>query len=335
MSEAPGEPAPPDEMPPDGPPPPRRPAIPGHPVAASAIAAFVLLLSFIARLSVAPPVIADTAQRIGYLLGGAILGLIIWAIAWVSTLRRAPARWQIASLLLLAALGFALTAIDIGRRRSVDQSDISATIAKLRAATAAAPGTARFDAGPNAGPMTRLTAAAAQPVLADARVLNRAQDEAALNQLITLEGLTRDSPVLDHCDRAEAIAPLARSIATHYPASIAAARAEGETLIAEGKIDRPSLDGFVTGLRSAQAGYQQQMGLLARLAEGAADMCRILARRRWSRGDDGRVLFDNDADMREASAVRAGMEPALGQLQQMRQSELANGRSKPGQAIGK
>ena len=76
----------------------------GHPVIATVVAAFVALLGSLPGrgTSLATEGLAD---RLGYIAGGAVFGVILWAIAYAITIRRASRRWKIGSFILLVLLG--------------------------------------------------------------------------------------------------------------------------------------------------------------------------------------------------------------------------------------
>jgi hypothetical protein len=307
-------------IPPDPPPP--RPRRAGRPILATLIGLFFILLPLGSdRLDM--PAAYDTAERIGALLGGAVSGIIVWLIAYAVTIRRASRAWALASLLVLATTGLIAAVVGMGRHELAMARDIAAAEHGLASVMRAGAGNASFTPGADAGPITRLAAAAAAPMIADARRLNQAEADSGMLQIMTFAGLTTDAPVLRHCDKIAAVAPLALAIGRRFPSYLDAARAEGRNLVANGLVEQPAIDAFLRGFAVTQPRYRRQSGLAATIAEGEAAMCRILAHRNWHRGEGDRIVFDDDADMQAASALRARFAPALEEIDAAQQGGVA------------
>jgi hypothetical protein len=232
-------------------------------------------------------------------------------ICYAITLKRASRGWKIASLVILLLIGTIGNLANLGRRNLAIRADAQAALANLVRAADAGPDAPPIDPGPDAGPFTRMGAKSANMLIADARAFHTAQTAAGLATVISFHGLTKSSAVLDHCERLDAVATQADALADRYPAYVAAARAEGEAMIARGRLDQPGMEKFLTGLTAEQAEFHRQWTIAAGIARTGTALCRILARRRWEMGDDGRVLFAYGGDLEAARALLAKLQPDL------------------------
>jgi len=306
-------------MPPEPLPPPL--ANRGRPVLATLIGALVLLLPLGAPPGGHAPY--DLPGRLGALTGFALVALIVWGLCYAITIKRAVAGWKIASLVILILVGLLVGVIRIGQQSIARDDDETMVLsAQLKALAAKDPASATFEAGADAGPITRLTAAMAEPILADARRLAAAQKAAGLDQLLSLEGVTQSSPMLDHCDQVAALAPMTSANVARFPVYLAAVRKEGDAIVAAGQASRGNVDSFIRGLTASQEKFVRQGTLATRIAEGGAELCRILARRNWTRGPDGRINFTNNDDLAAAQAVQTQLEPVLAEFNANRQAGI-------------
>jgi len=216
----------------------------------------------------------------------------------------ATGAWRIAPLALLLLGGC--------QKHKAIEEDAHQTVTQLKGAMTAGPG-AKIEAGADAGPMTRLTAIVGNMILADTNSFSAASSEAGLAQVISLEGLTPGSPVLDHCDKIDALGPRSRAVAARYPVYLATVRSEGARLVAAGELPQAELDGMIRGMTGQQEAFNRQWTLGGELAAGAGQLCRILARRHWQ-GTGGGEQFTDQGDLAEASAVRGKLEPVMSEV---------------------
>jgi hypothetical protein len=168
-------------------------------------------------------------------------------------------------------------------------------------------------------------------ILTDTNAFSAAASEAGLAQVIALQGLAPSSPVLDHCDRIDALGPRARALAARYPAYIAAVRSEGGKLVASGEIPSSGLDSMIHNFTQSQQPFNRQWTLGGELAGHAGRLCRILARRHWSNGPRGEVRFTDAADRADADIVRAQIEPVVNEVNALG----ANARAQSMEAMGR
>jgi hypothetical protein len=284
----------------------------GRPALTTAIAAALMVAVTLGNHSVAAT--HGQAQRLGYLLGGLIFGVIVWAVCYAITLRKASRRWQLLSLGLMMAIGVATAAAGLGTRHDGIRRDALETIDQVKQAMAAGQA-GRIEAGADAGPMTRLTAVVGNMILADSNAFASASNAAGVPQMIWPAGLTPSSPLLDHCDRVAALPPRADALAARYPAYLDAARAEGGRLVAEGKLPQSELDGMIRGLAGQQESFHTQWTLAGQLAGGAGEICRIFARRHWRKGPKDEVIFTDPADRAAMMAVRARLSSVMKEIE--------------------
>jgi hypothetical protein len=205
-----------------------------------------------------------------------------------------------------------LTLAGCQEHKSMKQEDARQTLQQLKDANA---GQGRMiQPGADAGPIARLTAGIANMMLADNRAFSEAASQAGLAQVIWLEGLTTSSPVLDHCERIDALGARARALGARFPVYIQAVRSEGGKLVASGDMPQRELDGMIYGMGRQQQAFNRQWTVGGELADHAGQLCRILARRRWTSSDNGELHFTNSGDRAEATALRAKLAPLMTEI---------------------
>jgi hypothetical protein len=313
-----------------GTPSPRHDPVPrkaGRPALTTAIAAVLMVVATIGNHSVAAG--HDQAQRLGYLLGGVIFGVIVWLVCYAITLRKASRGWQLLSLALLVAIGVVTAAAGLGAQHDGIRRDAQQTIDQVKQAMAAGQ-TGRIEAGADAGPMIRLTAVVGNMILADRNAFASASNAAGVQQLIWPDALTPGSPLLDHCDRVAALPSRADALAARYPAYLDAVRTEGGRLVAEGKLPQSELDGMIRGLAGEQEIFHRQWTLAGQLAGHASEICRIFARRHWHKGPKGEVIFTDAFDRAEMIAVRTRLAPVMKEIE----ANSAKARARSKEAMG-
>lgn len=221
--------------------------------------------------------------------------------------------WRIAPLAILLLAG-------CQKSRAVEE-DAQQTVNQLKRAAEAGK---QMTVDPSAGPMTRLSAIVGNMILADTKGFSAAASEAGMAQLISLEGLTVRSPVLDHCERIDALGPRAKALAGRYPVYLETVRAEGGKLVAQGELPQAEVDGMIRGMSRSQQAFSRQWTLGGELAGQAGQLCRVLARRNWSNAAGGQVRFDNESDLAEATAIRARIEVVMNEVNRISSNARAN-----------
>jgi hypothetical protein len=84
----------------------------GHPLIGTLACLAVLGMALAGQGST--PVESDGgASDAGYVVGGALFGLILWAIAFAITIRKASTRWKLGSLILVMLLGALVALVDL------------------------------------------------------------------------------------------------------------------------------------------------------------------------------------------------------------------------------
>lgn len=293
----------------------------GHPAVATAICAFVLLAAVAGGSVTAPP--RNGAELFGEFLGGAAFGPILWGIAYAITIKRASPGWKVGSLIVLLLLSIVCSLAKIGARGAMLHDDAVAARQQLQGVMANGINGAPTTPGKDAGPLARMTSLTINMTLADAKSFDTDSKAAGLEQLLSFEGITRSSPLLDHCDRIAALTARAGEMEGRFPAYVAAGRKEGEAAVAAGTLDQASVDGYVDGAAKGKASFERQWTLVGQIATEAAGLCRLLARRHWRRGADGKILFP-PAELNEAQPRLARIQKASAEIEQIRAAARGN-----------
>lgn len=296
----------------------------GHPIVATI--AGVLFLLLIASQGRGAPFgggAESQAANMGYLFGSVATGAaIVWGIAYAITIRRASRAWKIASLIIIAIASLLSTAIRMGGRDAALASEAMDVTNQVQAMVESGKGPAdvKFKAG--SGPMSRMMAAMLNPQLADGAAFEKEMQAAGLVQVVSFEGLTRNSPVLDRCDGLDSLAARAGYYRSRWPRHMAAAFAVGQDAVRAGEMSSEAMRGFEEGVRKSSPNTDRQWELSQLSATEAAAICRVLARRNWDKPGNV-VLFRNNADLAEFNRHGARIDSYAAESEQIR----ARGRS--------
>ncbi|HWI86510.1 MAG TPA: hypothetical protein VNT42_09340 [Sphingomonas sp.] len=162
-------------------------------------------------------------------------------------------------------------------------------------------------------PLMRITAAMTNAAVADTRAYDAELDATGVEKILTLEGLTPGSPVLDHCDKISFMVERANAMGGRYADYIALARKQGEIEIAAHQLQPIELAGFLDGMAKQRTGFEQRWAATAGLAREAAALCTVLARRHWRVGPSD-VLEIEEPDLTEAQRLTESVQQAAQHL---------------------
>lgn len=283
----------------------------GHPLAATIIISLIMIVSAVNVRHSPPP--SDPAEAMGHMagtvLGSAIFGLILWNIAFAITIRKASSRWQARSGIAIIIVS-TLTGI-VSLVTSMPHIDVRAESresAQQMREVLAANGSPDRPIAPGQGFLSRMNAVLINGVLADSEAYQRETAVSGLNQLLDLDRLTPTSPVLRHCDRIAALAARAAYFRDRIEVHVAAAFAETEDDVREGRLPAAARDGFLSGATDGRAEYQRLWNISRDYAAETASLCNLLARRPWSRSA-GTITFNRMSDVerfnRHVSRIQA------------------------------
>jgi len=179
-----------------------------------------------------------------------------------------------------------------------------------------------IDASASDQPLMRMLAATTNAVLADNNAFEEESAAAEADKLISLEGLTPTSPVLDHCDRVAALTPRAEAIGKRYPEYIAGGRKQGEIEVAAKRMQPGEVDAFAEAMALQQPSFEQGWALTGKLMHDAAALCTILARRHWQVDTSG-TLEIAKPDLTEAQHLLESLQQVAQQLAELEQTRRA------------
>ncbi len=279
----------------------------GHPLLATIVCAVLLLLSRCGGGSSEAGLSSD-AMMTGIVVGGGLIGLVFWTIAYAITIRRASPRWKIASLLVLVCVGLWTGAATVSARKQAFSRDVAASRVLFQQARVRKAGTA-LPVPAGAGTLTRMAAAHVNAAFADLDRQSAAQIEAGMAEILQLRGLRKTSAVLDHCDRFDALENSARAVRAKPTRYLDAARAVADADVAAGTIDRSLTDSVLEGMLRNRGAIERRWDRLAAQARTASQVCAILARRHWTTAPDGTIAFTSHAEVAAVNAALRRLDP--------------------------
>lgn len=162
-------------------------------------------------------------------------------------------------------------------------------------------------------PLIRMTAAMTNAVLADNNAFEEEARAAEFGKLVSLEGLTPSSTVLDHCDRVTALVERANAIGRRYGDYVALARKQGEIEVAAHQLQPGDLAAFLDGTGDGRAGFEQRWAAAAGFVRETAALCTVLARRHWRVAPSG-ILEIEEPDLTEAQRLMQNVQQAAQRL---------------------
>lgn len=229
----------------------------------------------------------------------------IW---WDAITRRSRRKQLLAGFAMALLIGTQPTLAQAPKDASVTRQDLTeakSTLAKGEP----------MDAGALEKPLMRILATTSSAMLADSKYFDAALEVAEVAQLVSLEGITPASPILDHCDRIVALKEHADAIGKRYPDYIAIARKQGEAEVAANRLQPGEVDAYLEGMTEQRPGFEQRWATAGKLTQEAGALCTVLARRHW-RIDSAGLLDIDDPD-------RAEVEHLLESLQEVGQLAIA------------
>jgi len=275
----------------------------GHPLLATLIGCFLLVLTVGAPVRDAALATSDrseaAAYQAGQLIGSVLIGIIVWAIAYALTVRRASPRWKIGSLVILVVLSLLVGLIRLGGREAALRSDARAAAEQMKQVVA---GDGRMEApiAGGSGPLSQMMAALLNTALADQQAFDRGATASGVYRVLDLTSLRRDDPALRGCDRIDGLVLAARTQAARYPDHLDAARAAGARHVQSGALRADELDSFIAGASNNERSYRRNWTITGDWASEAAALCRLLAARPWSRSGS-EIVFAADRDAAAAN----------------------------------
>ncbi len=263
----------------------------GHPLIATLAGAALLMLAAL----IGPHLIAQ--QPLAHLLvGGAALGLGLWLVALLVSVRRAPIVWILGSLVLLVAAGLGAGLIAHGQYQTGARADAS-SFAEIEFAPDGAPQLPAGIAG--RGPISRLYAEKVQAEAAEQREFAAALGQFGIGNLNSPYLLSQDAHAIANCAAIDAIKATAQSQADKRAArnAVLARAIAAASLPDDAKQGIAALAGAQPGTRGDPLLANQQAML-----DASKTLCTLLARRTWF-NDGGFFGFRNGADKAAFDAI--------------------------------
>jgi hypothetical protein len=179
-----------------------------------------------------------------------------------------------------------------------------------------------IDASGSDQPLMRMVAALTNAALADNNAYEEEAAAAGVDTLVSLEGITPTSPVLDHCDRVTALTARADAIAQRYPEYIAIGRKQGEMEVAAKRMQPGEVDAFAEAMAEQSSGFQLGWTLAGKLAHEAGALCTVLARRHWQVDSSGTMEIA-EPDLTEAQHLLESLQQVVPQIVTLEQTRRA------------
>ncbi|WP_448662423.1 hypothetical protein ACG3SL_17410 [Sphingomonas sp. CJ20] len=265
-----------------------------HPVLAILGGNAVLVLA-----AVAAPLLAAPRPMAALVLGGGGLGLALWLVGLVVTVRYASLAWKLGSLVLLIAAGAGAGLIAHAQYQTRARADASSF--------------AEIEFAPNGAPLMPADASARGPVsarfvqslkadLADQRAFADAMGAFGLGALNSPYLLQQDPRAIQHCAGLDAIKDLARKQSARRGTDAAALRAA----IAAATLPPRARQGMLQIAAATNPDPATDTLLANQIAmlDASGELCALLARRSWFNAG-GYFGFNSPADRAQFQAIGA------------------------------
>lgn len=274
----------------------------GRPLLATLIASLLLILA--ASYGSAGALPSEPAARLAYIIGALFASLVLfWFIPYLVTIRKASRGWKIGSFVAIALLSLVVVMAKFGAaQRQADEAmrrDLQQAARQMSVQLdGAAAGPVQADA--NSGPLTRMTAAFLNGVMADRSAWEDEARSAGMTQIIGVEGLTEASPALRNCERILRLSESADRYSRRVGQHLGAARRVGREAVAKGELRPSDLDDFFEGAERGLPLYREMWASQARLGAETGALCRLMSQSQWETAGN-EILFRNEADRLQAA----------------------------------
>ncbi|QIG78921.1 hypothetical protein [Stakelama tenebrarum] len=280
---------------------------------------------------IAPQILPPLPQA--YLFGGgAVLGLVVWAIAAAVTMRSAGALWIVASLVLLVG-GGVLGSLNIARLHNAGGTHDASTFAEIEVGPDGRP-----QLPPEAdkrGPISQAYVEAFNAARDDRQALDDAMAEMNLGALNSPYLLEQTPEILGRCEEIAAIKERADTNSERR-AERTGALAE---MVASSELPEKIQQGITMMIAPVgkpgepDPALEQQQALL----DGTQQLCELLAKRSW-RNEAAYFGFTNGADRRRFEEINEARQAAakdIAALERQATTRLTEGREMVREALSR
>ncbi len=228
---------------------------------------------------------------------GTVVALLVWAVAFLVTLRRAPIGWKIGSFFAMIVVGLVAGVVGIGTTITAMQDDVRA-IAEVKINQNFG---LELPEGGARGPISKATFAYLKIVVDDAMKHRQALQALDYDAMTSPDALKQHDGLLSHCDQRATVTPMIEAYYARRRAAFIKWQADLNAI----DMDENFRKGFAAAgdrshgrfdnlLQRAATNEHAQIGELVA-------MCQILARHHWVE-QFGRIAFTSPADLRDFNA---------------------------------
>jgi hypothetical protein len=260
------------------------------PLAATITGSIVILV-----VSVAINSFASHRHMLVTTLGaGTVVALLVWIVAFLVTLRRAPIGWKIGSFFAMIVIGLVAGVIGIGTAITALQDDMRA-IAEIKVNPYS--GLEMPDGGAR-GPISKAAFTYFKAVVDDAMKHRAALKGLGYEAMTSASALRNNPQLLSHCDQRATVTPMIEAYYARRRTAYGKFRADLSAI----DIDENFRKGLIDGVDKAQKDHGDLLERAAANEHGQIGeliaMCQILARHRWIE-QFGNIAFTNPGDLRD------------------------------------
>lgn len=268
-------------------------------------------------------------KPLSYMLGAAFgQALIIWAICYAVSLRRASRGWKIAAFAIFLAISLLITMGKAGGANIAAREDAADAVEGMEAMLESGN---MWAVTAGKGPMASMSAAAVASLAADQRAFD--EDLKASHMLDIVQSTRlREATTPQNCTRIAALEGQARHFGARWPVHITAARNAGEAIVAKGGYPSNSVTSFIDGMTEGKDSHVQRWVQNATMAREASAMCRMLASESWHQKGgilqfadaannaryDRHVAAYNQAFLAQQAAAEASMKRSKSEIEKMK-----------------
>ena len=263
------------------------------PLAATIVGAIVILIVSVMLNSFA----SHRHMLVTTLGAGTVVALLVWGVAFLVTLRRAPIGWKIGSFFAMVVVGLIAGVIGIGTAITALQDDMRA-IAEIKVNANSG---LEFPEGGARGPISKAAFVYFKTVVDDALKHRTALKGLGYEAMTSADALRKNPQLLSHCDQRATVTPMIEDYYARRRTAYGKFRAD----LGAVDIDENFRKGLIDGVDKAQ---KEHGDLLQRAATNEhaqigelVAMCEILARHHWVE-QFGTIAFTSPADLRDFRA---------------------------------